>query len=56
MNLMLIDVSARASDRAVRLPAATWGPPRADLSKSVVSRRFVALSVERKKAWMSADR
>ena len=56
MNLMLINVSTRRFGRAVRLPegdiAAT---PGAGVSKSAVSRRFVALSAERMKAWMSTD-
>ena len=56
MNLMLIYVSTRRFGRAVRLPegdiAATAG---SGVSKSAVSRRFVALSAERMKAWMSAD-
>ena len=56
MNLMLINVSTRRFGRAVRLPegdiAATAG---SGVSKSAVSRRFVALSAERMKAWMSAD-
>ena len=56
MNLMLINVSTRRFGRAVRLPegdiAAT---PGAGVSKSAVSRRFVALSAERMKVWMSAD-
>ena len=56
MNLMLINVSTRRFGRAVRLPegdiAAT---PGAGVSKSAVSRRFVALSAERMKVWMSVD-
>jgi transposase-like protein len=56
MNLMLINVSTRRFGRAVRLPegdiAAT---PGAGLSKSAVSRRFVALSAERMQQWMAAD-
>jgi hypothetical protein len=56
MNLMLINVSTRRFGRAVRLPegdiAAT---PGAGLSKSAVSRRFVALSAERMSEWMAAD-
>ena len=56
MNLMLINVSTRRFGRAVRLPegdiAAT---PGAGLSKSAVSRRFVALSAERMRQWMAAD-
>lgn len=56
MNLMLINVSTRRFGRAVRLPegdiAVTSG---AGLSKSAVSRRFVALSAERMSEWMAAD-
>ena len=56
MNLMLINVSMRRFGRAVQLPegdiAATSG---AGLSKSAVSRRFVALSAERMSEWMAAD-
>jgi transposase-like protein len=56
MNLMLINVSTRRFGRAVRLPegdiAATAG---SGVSKSAVSRRFVALSAERMSAWMAAD-
>jgi transposase-like protein len=56
MNLMLINVSTRRFGRAVRLPegdiAATAG---SGVSKSAVSRRFVALSAARMSAWMAAD-
>lgn len=56
MNLMLINVSTRRFGRAVRLPeggiAAT---PGAGVSKSAVSRRFVALSAAQMKEWMAAD-
>ena len=56
MNLMLINVSTRRFGRAVRLPegdiAAASG---AGVSKSAVSRRFVALSAERMSEWMAAD-
>jgi putative transposase len=56
MNLMLINVSTRRFGRAVRLPegdiAATAG---SGVSKSAVSRRFVALSAERMSEWMAAD-
>ena len=56
MNLMLINVSTRRFGRAVRLPGgdipATAG---AGVSKSAVSRRFVALSAAQMKAWMAAD-
>lgn len=56
LNLMLINVSTRKFGRAVRLPGgdipATTG---SGVSKSAVSRRFVALSAERMKEWMAAD-
>jgi len=56
MNLMLINVSTRRFRHAVRLPEGDIAaPPGAGVSKSAVSRRFVALSAERMKAWMSAD-
>jgi len=56
LNLMLINVSTRKFSRAMRLlegdvPAANG----AGLSKSVASRRFVALSAERMKEWMASD-
>ena len=53
---MLINVSTRRFGRAVRLPEgdipATAG---AGVSKSAVSRRFVALSAAQMKEWMAAD-
>ena len=56
LNLMLINVSTRKFGRAVRLPegdvSASEG---AGVSKSAVSRRFVALSAERMKEWMASD-
>ena len=56
MNLMLINVSTRRFGRAVRLPEgdipAVGG---AGVSKSAVSRRFVALSAAQMKEWMAAD-
>lgn len=56
MNLMLINVSTRKFGRAVRLPEGDVpAPAGAGVSKSAVSRRFVALSAERMKAWMAAD-
>src|ERR1044071_221925 len=56
MNLMLINVSTRRFGRAVRLPEGDIAAaPGSGVSKSAVSRRFVALSAERMKAWMSAD-
>jgi putative transposase len=56
MNLMLINVSTRRFGRAVRLPEGEIAaPPGAGVSKSAVSRRFVALSAERMREWMAAD-
>jgi putative transposase len=56
MNLMLINVSTRKFGRAVRLPEGDIPAPRgAAVSKSAVSRRFVALSEERMAEWMAAD-
>ena len=56
MNLMLINVSTRRFGRAVRLPEGDIAaPPGAGVSKSAVSRRFVALSAERMSEWMAAD-
>ena len=56
LNLMLINVSTRKFGRAVRLPEGDVPAPNgAGVSKSAVSRRFVALSAERMKRWMAAD-
>ena len=56
MNLMLINVSTRKFGRAVRLPEGDVPAPKgAGVSKSAVSRRFVALSAERMTEWMAAD-
>ena len=56
MNLMLINVSTRRFGRAVRLPEGDVpAPAGAGVSKSAVSRRFVALSAARMKAWMTSD-
>jgi transposase-like protein len=56
MNLMLINVSTRKFGRAVRLPEGDIGAPEgAGVSKSAVSRRFVALSAGRMKEWMATD-
>ena len=56
MNLMLINVSTRKFGRAVRLPEGDIAAPiGAGVSKSAVSRRFVALSAARMKEWMAAD-
>src|ERR1700676_2097665 len=56
LNLMLINVSTRKFGRAVRLPAGDVPAPKGTgVSKSAVSRRFVALSAERMAEWMAAD-
>ena len=56
MNLMLINVSTRKFGRAVRLPEGDIAVKEGDgTSKSAASRRFVALSAVKMKAWMSAD-
>ena len=57
MNLMLINVSTRKYGRAVRLPEGDIGAPEGSgVSRSAVSRRFVALSTERLKEWMASKR
>ena len=56
LNLMLITVSTRKFGRAVRLPEGDVAAPKgAGVTKSAVSRRFVALSAERLKEWMASD-
>jgi transposase-like protein len=59
MNLMLLSVSTRKYGRAVRLPGAAGGdlPARSGdaTSKSAVSRRFVALTRKKLKAWLASD-
>lgn len=56
LNLMLINVSTRRFGRAVRLPEGDIAAPKgAGVTKSAVSRRFVALSAERMTEWMAAD-
>ena len=56
LSLMLINVSTRKFGRAVRLPAGDVPAPKGSgVSKSAVSRRFVALSAERMADWMAAD-
>ncbi len=47
MNQMLIAVYTRKFERSVRLPGGDVPAPRAGLSKSATSRRFVALSAAR---------
>src|SRR5208282_2608595 len=56
LNLMLINVSTRRFGRAVRLPGGDISAAKGTgVSKSAVSRRFVALSAERMAEWMAAD-
>jgi len=56
LNLMLINVSTRRFGRAVRLPEGDIpASDGAGVSKSAVSRRFVALSAVRMSQWMAAD-
>src|SRR3974390_1620598 len=56
MNLMLINVSTRRFGRAVRLPEGDVpAPAGAGVSKSAVSRRFVALSAAQMKQWMATE-
>ena len=55
MNQMLINVATRKFARSVRLPEETFRRRRGHLSKSAVSRRFVALSAARMKEWMACD-
>ena len=56
LSQMLINVSTRKFARSVRLPDGDIPAPKgAGVSKSAASRRFVALSAERMKDWMSAD-
>jgi putative transposase len=56
MNQMLINVATRKFARSVRLPEGDVPTPAgAGLSKSAVSRRFVALSAARMKEWMASD-
>jgi hypothetical protein len=56
MNLMLINVSTRRFGRAVRLPEGdVLAPAGAGVSKSAVSRRFVALSAAQMKQWMATE-
>ncbi len=56
LNLMLINVSTRRFGRAVRLPEGDISAAKGTgVSKSAVSRRFVALSAKRMAEWMAAD-
>src|SRR6516165_431334 len=53
---MLINVATRKFARSVRLPEGDVpAPSGAGLTKSAVSRRFVALSAARMKEWMASD-
>jgi hypothetical protein len=56
VNQMLINVATRKFARSVRLPdGEVPAPSGAGLTKSAVSRRFVALSAGRMKEWMASD-
>jgi hypothetical protein len=56
MNQMLINVSTRKFKRSVRLPeGGVPSPAGSGLSKSAVSRRFVALSAAHMKKWLASD-
>ena len=56
LNLMVLNVSTRKYHRAVRLPKGDLAKARGDgTSKSAVSRRFVALSRKKMKAWLASD-
>ncbi len=55
-NLMVLNVSTRKYRRAVRLPEGDLASARGDAtSKSAVSRRFVALTRKKLKAWLASD-
>ena len=56
LNLMVLNVSTRKYRRAVRLPEGDLPGVKGDgTSKSAVSRRFVALSRKKMKAWLASD-
>ena len=56
LNLIVLNVSTRKYHRAVRLPEGDLAKARGDgTSKSAVSRRFVALSRKKMKAWLASD-
>lgn len=56
MNLMVLNVSTRKYRRAVRLPEGDLASAKGDAtSKSAVSRRFVALTRKKLKAWLASD-
>ena len=55
-NLMVLNVSTRKYRRAVRLPEGDLPGVKGDgTSKSAVSRRFVALSRKKMRAWLASD-
>jgi transposase-like protein len=55
-NLMVLNVSTRKYRRAVRLPEGDVPSRKGDAtSKSAVSRRFVALTRKKLKAWLASD-
>jgi transposase-like protein len=55
-NLMVLNVSTRKYRRAVRLPEGDLPVAKGDAtSKSAVSRRFVALTRRKLKAWLASD-
>ena len=55
-KVMVLNVSTRKYHRAVRLPEGDLAKARRDgTSKSAVSRRFVALSRKKMKAWLASD-
>ena len=55
LNLMVLNVSTRKYHRAVRLPEGDLAKARGGgTSKSAVSRRFVALSRKKMKAWLAS--
>ena len=55
LNLMVLNVSTRKYHRAVRLPEGDLAKACDGTSKSAVSRRFVALSRKKMKAWLASD-
>jgi len=56
MNLMLINVSTRKFRRAVRLPEGDVPAAKGcGVTKSAVSRRFVALTEAKLEEWMNSD-
>jgi hypothetical protein len=56
MNLTLMNVAMLKFGRAVRLPdAKVPATDGSELSKSAVSRRFVAMTQQKLTGWMSSD-